>query len=483
MTFPFFRHPLRRARLRRWWVGGNLFLSGFFAVLIWGMLNHISAGHYLRAHWTHAPEARLSDRTLALLREPGDPVRVFALMRPGNPAYERTKGLLREFAASGPRVAAEMLHPDADIARAEELSRLYRLADEECLVVACGDAFRVVPAAALWEPEGDGGAMAFRGEALLTEALLGMAQATRPAVYFTQGHGERSPEDFDRRTGFSRVAARMREVNLDVACVNLLETQAVPADCALLVVAAPRRTFLPFELSLLRDYLDRKGRLLLLLDARTESGLEPLLLEWGVQIGGDIVVDGSRTLGGRELYVTAYPDHPVVNPLKGFATVFFLPRSVRPVELPPAADRPTVQELASSSGDGWAEFSPDETPARFDETIDIRGPVPVAVAVERGPVPGVRIQIRPTRLIVVGDSNFAANGGLLAGNADFFLNAVNWLLERESLIGTTPQGTGQVAVVMDAEQLRTLFWVLVVGFPVLVTGLGWIVAWMRRREI
>ena len=71
MTLPFFQRPARRARLLRWWVGGNLFLSGFFAVLIWAMLNHLSAGHYLRSYWTHAPVLRLSDRTLALLREIG----------------------------------------------------------------------------------------------------------------------------------------------------------------------------------------------------------------------------------------------------------------------------------------------------------------------------------------------------------------------------------------------------------------------------
>ena len=40
------------------------------------------------------------------------------------------------------------------------------------------------------------------------------------------------------------------------------------------------------KLVLLRDYLNRKGRLLLLLDARMKTGLEPLLQEWGALSGG-----------------------------------------------------------------------------------------------------------------------------------------------------------------------------------------------------
>lgn len=470
------------ARLKRWGLGLNLLLAALFALAIWGMLNFLSSRHYTRLTWSSTPHTPLSVRTRQLLNDPAGTLRITAMIRPGNPAAGRTAALLREFATSSPRVSLEQINPDINLARAEELTRLYRLPDEECVVLDIEGNFRTIPVSRLWQTVEEDVQPRYQGETVLTAALVSLTWAERASVYFTRGHGERSPDDYDRRSGFSRIAERLRDENLTVASINLVETRAVPADCALLIVAAPIRAFTPFELSLVKDYLNRKGRLLLLLDARTETGFDDLLREWGVQIGDDIVVDGGRTLGGRELYITAYPSHPIVDPLKTLATVFFLPRSIRPIAPTSGADRPLVQNLASSSVRGWAEFSPDENPPRFDETIDIRGPVPIAVAIERGPVPGVHIQIRPTRIVVIGDSSFASNGGLMAANADFFLNAANWLLERDNLIATLPRQSQHTSLIMDAHQLQRLFWILVAVLPALYAIIGIGITWRRRSR-
>ena len=113
--------------------------------------------------------------------------------------------------------------------------------------------------------------------------------------------------------------------------------------------------------------------------------------------------------------------------------------------------------------------------------MDIAGPVPVAVAVERGPVPGVHVQIRPTRLVVFGDSDFAANGGLMGANADFFLGAVNWLLDRGEPLALEPLPFEELRLVLNAVQLRDLFWLAAVAGPGLVTLAGLWVGWRRRR--
>ena len=44
-----------------------------------------------------------------------------------------------------------------------------------------------------------------------------------------------------------------------------------------------------------------------------------------------------------------------------------------------------------------------------------------------------------TRVVVVGDSDFAANGFLgVQGNRNLFLNTVNWLAQQENLISIRP---------------------------------------------
>ena len=463
----------------------NLAVVILLACAIFGMVNYLSMRHHARFHWQRDLFAALSEKSIQLLATIPDDIRVVALMRPGQEAYPATVALLQEYAARASRVSVEFVDPDRDLARAEQLARTYRLPDAECVVFEIGGRHQAVAAADLVEHEsaGAGGNRSrrfFRGEQLFTSAIYALTQASRPAIFFLQGHGERSPDDFDPRSGYSRIASRLRDENLDVETLNLGETRAIPNPCALMIIAGPAREFAPYEIALIRDYLDRKGRLLLLLDARVTTGLEPLLHDWGVMLGDDIVTDESHTLDGRELYITAYPEHPITIPLRNLATVLFLPRSIRPAPQATGGDKPSVTALAACSAAGWAEFDPDDATARFNPQVDIPGPVPVAVAIERGPVPGVHVQIRPTRLVVVGDSSFASNGGLMGANADLFLNSVNWLLAREDLLAVAPKAFEELRLVMDARQLRTFFWIVVVALPGLVAVLGLWAAWRRR---
>ena len=448
------------SRLRRLALKANLAAAILLGAVLFAMVAYLAARHSVRLHWSRELSSRLSDKSLRVLESIAADVRIVALVRPSHEAYRNLAALLQEYAAQSPNVAVEFVDPDLHLARAEQLAVQYRAGPAECVVFDVGGRHLSIPAADLLEfgaPDPDSGnaVRSFRGEALFTRALYSLTQAVRPVVHFVQGHGERSPLDFDRLSGYSRIAARLRDENLEVETLDLGRSRSVPNHCALMVVAGPRRAYAPFEIALIRDYLNRKGRLLLLLDARTQTGLEPLLREWGVLLGGDVVVDETRTLTGRELHVVDYPSHPITDPLQGLATVLYLPR--------------------------WAEFDPDDPAVRVDQQVDVPGPVPVAVAIERGPVPGVHVQIRPTRLVVVGDSQFLSNGGLMGANADFFLNSVNWLLDRGELLALSPKTYDERRLVMDSRQLQALFWSVVVLPPALVAGLGLWITWRRRR--
>lgn len=473
-------------RLRRLALRANLLAVLLLACAIFGMVNYLSMRHYARAHWSRVLSSELSGKSRQVLESVPDDIRIVALLRPSNAAYRRATALLQEYAARSPNVSVEIVDPDRDMARTKQIASQYRLAGAECVVFEIGGRHQSVPAAELIEvspsdADSEKSRRFFRGELLFSSAIYSLTQATRPVVHFIQGHGERSPVDFDRRTGYSRMAARLRDENLEVELLNLGETKTVPNQCALMIIAGPAQSFAPFEVALIRDYLARKGRLLLLLDARTNTGLESLLQEWGLLLGDDIVSDETRTLSGRELYITTYPAHPITKPLQNIASVLFLPRSLRQRLFSSGGDKPMVSPLATSSEQGWAEFDPDDISVHFDPQVDIAGPVPVAVAIERGPVPGVHVQIRPTRLVVIGDSDFASNGGIMGANADLFLNSVNWLLDREELLALSPTAYEELHLVMDARQLQQLFWIVVVVLPGMVAVLGFWVAWRRRH--
>ena len=485
MTGPFSSISPLGSRIRRALIRTNLAVAVLLAVAIFAMFNALSLRYAARWHLHPGVSIKLSGKTGQMLESLQEEVRVLALIRPSNDAFDLVRALLREFAAHG-TVQVEYIDPDRDLARTEQLVQRYRVDGEECVLFESGGRHRAVPVADMLEyghPADAPGATRrlFRGEAMFSGAIYSLTQAKRPAVLFVQGHGERSPGEFDRRSGYSRIAARLRDENLEVDVLHLAPAKAVPNHCALMIIAGPTREFTPFETALIRDYLDRKGRLLLLLDARVKSGLEPLLSDWGVQLGDDTVLDPAHTLTGRELLISAYPEHAITAPLQGIASVFYLPRSIRPIGFTAGIDKPVVSELAGCSADGWAEFDPDDASPRFNPRVDVQGPLPVGVAIERGPVPGVHVQIRPTRIVVFGDSGFVSNGGLVGANADLFLNSVNWLLEREELLGDAPALPGEIRLALTRDQVRNLYIATGVVLPGLVALAGLGMAWHRRR--
>lgn len=472
-------------RLRRLAGRSLLVTQVLLATLIFGMVNYLALRHYQRWHGGHRSFSRLADQSLRILDAVPGRVRITVLVRPTHPAYRPVSLLLEEYAAQTGKVSVEWVHPDRDVARAEECVQQYQLVEGECLVVETGARHRVIPADDLFTQVTSPDIPAstkplFRGEQLVSGSLQAFTQTAQPAVYFVQGHGEHSPEDFDRRQGYSRIAAQLRDANLDVATLTLGETHGIPNNCALLIIAGPRREFVPFEIALIRDYLNHKGRVLALLDARVHTGLEALFRDWGIRLSDDIVVDDSLTISGRDLYITNYAEHPITTPLQGLASVFYLPRSIRLRPFYTGGDKPWITPLVTSTAAGWAEATPDDPAPHFDPRADLPGPVPLAVAIERGPIPGVHAQIRPTRLVVVGDSDFAANGNLAGANANLFLNAVHWLLDREDVAALPPQPLPYFQVVMNARQLQCCWMMLVIGLPLLMAAAGLGMAWRRR---
>ena len=253
------------------------------------------------------------------------------------------------------------------------------------------------------------------------------------------------------------------------------------------MIAGPRTHLAQSELSIIKSYLDKNGRLLILADPGQDGGLSPLLQEWGVTFDNDLVLARERTVTGHELMVTDYGAHPITKPLSGIFCVFYLPRSVNPLAPPEgggllAADRPKVTILAGTGRDGWAEHDFAQSPYRFDPDQDRAGPIPIAVAVERGVVSRIGVELQPTRMVVIGDTDFASNIALEnagGGNADLFMNAINWLLARETLIAISPKSPLNVRLQMDQGQIKTAYLLVVALIPLVVTMVG-ILIWVRR---
>ncbi len=85
--------------------------------------------------------------------------------------------------------------------------------------------------------------------------------------------------------------------------------------------------------------------------------------------------------------------------------------------------------------------------------------------------------------MVYGDSDFAVNQLLRANvtNSMLLANSLNWLVERESLLGIPPRKTERVRLSLTSGQLLTVYLLSLLALPGLAVATG-IVVYRRRRR-
>lgn len=484
---------IRRRERRRMAIGLNIGAALLLAGALLVMVNYLSSRHYRRFDWSRSKYYSLSDKTRNLLDSLTGRVDVVVFFQPGQSVYEDVDNLLKEYQEASSRIHVERVDPDRDIAKTEELARKYQVEQANVVVFDYNGRSKFVNAADIVEMDYSGvmqGGKAemtgFKGEQAFSSAIENVTRGRVPVVYFLTGHGEGDTEDRDATTGFSFARQQVERDNVEVRTFRLGDQPAVPADAEAVIVAGPKKRLATTEIEVLRKYLEHSGRLLVLLSGSADAGLDALLEEWGFKLGSDAVIDPAHTLSGMELFVDQYGQHPITEGLNGISSVFYMPRSVAPVDADTSpsgpADKPHVVSLLASSPDSWAETDLEQRPMRFDSTRDRKGPISIGAAAERGPVQGLDVDIRPTRVVVFGDSDFVSNfAAPSGGNIDLFLGSLNWILEREELLAIAPKSPEDNRLLMDEVQLRLLFWAVVVGLPGLFAIVGGMV-WLKRRN-
>lgn len=478
---------------KRLGMGVNAVASLLLAGMLLVMVNYISHKYYARFDVARTQRQGLSDATAQLLRGLDGDVDMLLLASPEHDLYGDVVRLLRECALFSDRIRVEIVHPGRDLARTRELALKHGISEPNCVILDSAGRFKVLmldDMAEYGSRQANAGfprkLVAFRGEQILSSSIKSLIEEGSPVVYFLAGHGEGRIDDYDQHFGYSMIARFLHGENIEVRSLLLGGEKSVPSDCDALVIAGPTRPLIPREVDIIKSYLNASGRMLLMVEAGIVTGLENLLLDWGVRLSFDRVV--GATLTGGELVVADYGDHVVTKALKNVRTIFNRPRSVEPTLAPEAfdagsVDRPSVTVLATCAADGWAEMTQGQSPPLFDPGIDRPGPIPVAVAIERGGIKSFEVELSPTRIVVIGDASMIANGALLAGyDTGLFLGALNWLLDRDvPLDMAAPERSGQLPIVMTLDQRRAVFWVVAVMMPAAACLLG-IIVWAARRR-
>jgi hypothetical protein len=140
-----------------------------------------------------------------------------------------------------------------------------------------------------------------------------------------------------------------------------------------------------------------------------------------------------------------------------------------------------VKPLMTASPRYWGERSYlDDLPVAGEG--DTKPPVYLAASVERGAVQDERLRVDSARLVVVGNATLLDAQTRVPVNQDFLAGSVNWMLNRERLIGITPKRKHQYRVQLTDRQRELVFWITTLLAPAVVLGIGFSV-WAKRRAL
>ncbi|MBN2359725.1 MAG: GldG family protein [Deltaproteobacteria bacterium] len=441
---------------------------GLLALL--GAVNYLANMHRVEIDLTRERIFTLADQSQQLAEGIDQPVTVTAFFRNDEPEALVLTDLVERYRLHSDKIALDVVDPD----RRPELVEKYNVkADGPRIIVGAG-----AQEARIREPT----------EEALTNALLQVTQTASKPVYFLIGHGESGIQD-QSESGYQATADDLTAEGYAVQSLNLVDSGKIPTDAGLIAVPGPRNPLLGPELEQLASYLERGGKLLLLLEPDTDPGLADFLARYQIGYRNDTILDASPYgrlfgMGPDAAIVFTYEEHAITRDLGNMMTIFSGARSLQtPVDGPRADAAVQARAIFSSTPRSWGEtdllagnweLSPGEAP----------GPLAIAVVATKNTSTVATDQklADEMRLVVVGDSSFGDNRyRTLQANRDLFLNIVAWLTEQENKIAIRPRQRGASRVVLGPDEEALIAFVAIDALPVTLLSLG-LGIWLARRR-
>jgi ABC-type uncharacterized transport system involved in gliding motility auxiliary subunit len=354
--------------------GTNAVLAVGAMVVILGLVNFLGVRYSQRLDLTENQLFTLAPATQQIATTLDQPVKVVVFDVAPNP---QDRQLLESYARLTPQFTYEYVDPYANPQQAQA----FGVTAPGMVFLDVGGDRRFLQAVGTPDPQGAGTPERL-SERRLTNALDQVINDRSLTVYFVQGHEEYAIDGSE--TGYFLAATGLEDKNYTVNPLNLAESQTVPEDASVVVVAGPAQDFFEAEVEALDAYLDQGGGVLLLLDPRTDGGLGPILDEWGVVLDDRLVLDTSGAgqfvgLGPAAPIVSDYGDHPITQDFASGRSFFPLVRPVETREVPEV----TATPLLLTNPQSQAEAISDEGDLSFDPNAAPDGPYTLGVALSR----------------------------------------------------------------------------------------------------
>ena len=450
--------------------GSNALVMSIAFIAIIGVLNFMGQRYHVRYDATANKSFTLSEKTIQVLQSLKEPVQAIGFYTTDNiQTQQDVNDRLREYSRVTDKLTYRFVDPFAE----PQVANDYKVQIDGTIVFERGKRRENVFAA---------------DEESFTNAILKVSQDQQPVIYFTTGHGEHNLAETGN-DGYSLMKTAIESENYKVDVVDLKTlTDTLPSDITALVIAGPKQPFDPAEVKYVKDYLDKNGRVLIMVDPQIVSGLDGLLKEWGLAFRNDTVIDPKFGFFGdtQVPVINTYKTHEVTKDLSGQSSFFQGVRSLQALTGAQSSRTPTALFATSDASWGETDFASVKAQNAKQDDKDTKGPLDLAYAVEdKGD--------NPARLVVIGNSTFVTNGILNAivnvggqqqriqsGNGLLFGNMLHWLAGQETLIAIPTKPEDSHPIILTAEETAFVFWSSFLLIPLAILIIGALVWWRRR---
>jgi len=438
-----------------------LFMLLFLAAL--GLLAWLSQLNPLVIDLTTNHRNSLSPESTRLIGSLQHPLEITVFVSPLNEKRDLLEQLFERYQREQPLINVRSINPDLspDLLRKHDI----RL-DGETVIEYQGRSEKISPVT----------------ETNVTNSIQRLMREGERWLVFLQGHGERNPYS-DANHDLSLFAAQLASKGYTIENVALTQTNSIPANTDVLVIASPRVPLLPGEVDLIEDYLRRGGNLLWLADPEQAiDGLEPVADMLAIEFLPGVIVDpNSQLLGLNRVdfaLVNNYPRHPIT---QGLDSLTIFPQA-QALEFHGEAGIWERLDFLRSGDSSWSETGKMAGEIfNGDNDDELSGPLTIGLTLAASYEDDEDVT-SIQRIAVVGDADFLTNRYLgNGGNLEIGVNLINWLSHDDNLIAISPRAAPDTKLDLTQTQQAIIGLGFLLILPVILFGTGLIV-WLRRRK-
>jgi len=440
--------------------------SGLFVVLFLaavGLLGWLSQLNPISIDFSANQRNSLSAETIRLVKSLQHPVEITIFISPVNENRAVLERLFERYRYQQPLVKFRSLNPDLT----PELLRQYDIrSDGEVLI----------------EYQGRSEKISQVSEAKVTNVIQRLVRLGERWLVFLQGHGERNPYS-ESNHDFSVFASRLAGNGFTIENLALTQTNSIPQNTDVLVIASPQVALLPGEVELIQEYIERGGSLLWLADTgQTIDSMELISDQLTIEFLPGVIVDPNAQLLGLNridfALVANYPRHPVT---QGIDSLSLFPQA-QALEFYGETDTWQQSSFLLSSDASWNETgSISGEVFKGDNDDETPGPLDIGMTLSASHEPDDAAQFEQ-RIAIVGDADFLSNRYLGNGsNLEIGLNLMNWLSHDDNLISISPRAAPDTLLELSQTQQIIIGLGFLLLLPLSLFGSG-LTIWLKRRN-